>query len=85
MCITLVHFKVYQRHYDISSTQELAQLFQGTLTVTNRTAEFFVNWTKVRKNINKIKHELELWNQLVGSDSIVQDFDFSTTRPPPLI
>jgi type II restriction enzyme len=41
---------------------------------TNRTADFFVNWNKVRENAETHRIELSLMNSLIGSDNIEDDF-----------
>ena len=53
--------------------------------VTNRTPDFYVNWKKVKQNVDNIKIELSLWNSLIGSDNIENDFINLITKYPEVI
>ena len=70
----LVVIDVYKRFYPLQNASELVNLFKETLITTNRTPEFFVDWKKVRENVDSIKIELSLWNSLIGSQKIETDF-----------
>lgn len=56
------------------SVDEIVRAFQDTLIPTNRTPRFYVNWTKVKENVDEIKLELALWNRLMGSQNPKNDF-----------
>jgi hypothetical protein len=58
----LVVTEIYKKCYHVQNTSELVKVFQETLITTNRTPEFFVDWTKVKQNVDNIKIELSLWN-----------------------
>jgi len=81
----MVQLEIYQNYYGISSIDELVKLFQNSLTVTNRTPDFFVDWEKVKKNADSIKLELSLWNSLIGSKNIESDFINLITDYPEVI
>jgi len=70
----LVKLELYRQFYDVSSIEDLVKLFQEGLVVTNRTADFFVDWEKVKRHVDDIKIELSLWNSLIGSSDIESDF-----------
>jgi len=70
----MVQFEIYQKYFEVSSVDDLIQLFQDSLIITNRTPEFFVDWKKVKQNVDSIKIELSLWNSLIGSGNIEEDF-----------
>jgi type II restriction enzyme len=70
----MVDLKLYQKFYSVENEQVLVKKFQDTLITTNRTADFFVNWIKAKKNADEIKIELSLWNSLIGSNNIENDF-----------
>ena len=70
----MVDVNFYGKFLRVRSVQELVKEFQDSLITTNRTPEFFVNWTKVKKNADEIKIELSLWNSLIGSNNIETDF-----------
>jgi type II restriction enzyme len=71
---TLVDIELYRKFYPVQNVRELVREFQDSLITTNRTPEFFVNWTKVKKNADEIRIELSLWNSLIGSNNIETDF-----------
>lgn len=81
----LVKFELYKNFYHVHTIQELIKTFQNTLVTTNRTPDFFVNWTKTKRNADKIKLELSLWNSLIGSNSIESDFANLITKYPEVI
>jgi type II restriction enzyme len=70
----MVNLAFYQKHLKINSEGELIRQFQKTIISTNRTAEFFVNWEKVKENAESMKIELSLMNSLIGSNDLEGDF-----------
>lgn len=64
----------YSRYLTVESLDDVASKFRESLIPTNRSPEFYVDWTKVRKNIDSIKTELALWDSLINSKSIEEDF-----------
>ena len=56
---------LYQDFFQRNSFDVLVDLFHDTLIDTNRGYRFFVNWEKVKRNIEKFRFELNLLNSLV--------------------
>lgn len=81
----MVSLKFYQDTLQVSTIQDLVKSFQKSLVVTNRTPEFYVNWEKVNRNVDTIKIELSLWNSLIGSENIEDDFVNLITQYPEVI
>jgi len=81
----LVKLDIYQSFLNISSISDLVEVFKHGLIATNRTPQFFVDWEKVRTNVNKIKTELALWTSLIGSANIESDFINLITKYPEVI
>jgi type II restriction enzyme len=81
----LVKIELYKKFYKVENAQEVVKKFQETLSTTNRTCDFFVNWTKAKKNADEVKLELSLWNSLIGSNSIEPDFANLIERYPEVI
>jgi len=81
----LVSLEVYQDILQVSNLSELVKSFQKSLVVTNRTPEFYVNWEKVKRNVDNIKIELSLWNSLIGSENIEDEFVNLITQYPEVI
>lgn len=65
---------LYKKYYQLENINELINIFQKTLIATNRTPDFFVDWEKVKQNLENIKIELALWNSIINSNNIENDF-----------
>ena len=63
----MVDLPLYTQYLDTISIEQIVSTFQETLIVTNRTADFFVDWKKVKANAESLKIELSLMNSLIGS------------------
>lgn len=50
-----------------------------------KTWDYFINWTKVDKNINDIKIELNILNSLIGSENFDNDFTNLIKRYPEIV
>jgi type II restriction enzyme len=81
----LVNLNLYRRYYPNTSVNDLIQIFQKTLVTTNRTPEFYVDWKKVKDNLNDIKIELALWSTLINSNKIEEDFKNLIVNYPEVI
>ena len=75
----------YKNYLPVKSLDDVAQEFRETLVPTNRSFEFFVDWKKVRANIESIKTELALWDSLINSKSIKQDYSKLITDYPEVL
>lgn len=47
--------------------------FLDTLSITNRTSEYYVNWKKVEKNTKEFELELHTLNYLLGKENIFEE------------
>lgn len=56
--------------YVSSSNDEKLAIFMSSLSSTNRTAEYYVNWEKVTQNTKVFEKELYALNYLLGKDNI---------------
>lgn len=56
--------------YITSSPEERLNHFLNTLSVTNRTPEYYVNWEKVSRETKKFELELNTLNYLIGKEDI---------------
>ena len=54
-------------------SDERLQYFLSTLSVTNRTPEYYVNWSKVRRETKEFELELNTLNYLIGKDNIYEE------------
>lgn len=56
----------YQKFYRVTSLDQLVKKFQETLMVSNKTFAYFVDWQKVKENVEKLEYEINTLNYLVG-------------------
>lgn len=59
--------ELYLEFLDVKNIESVIEKFHDTIIDTNRSYNFFVDWDKVRNNINKYKIEFHILNSLVGS------------------
>ena len=68
--------------YISSSSEGRLQNFLNTLSITNRTPEYYVNWKKVDRETKKYELELNTLNYLIGKDDIyIEALDLFTKQP----
>ena len=68
-------------YYNLSSEERLEE-FLSTLSITNRTPEYYVNWEKVDRETKKYELELNTLNYLIGKDDIyLEALDLFTKQP----
>ena len=68
-------------YYNLSSEERLEE-FLSTLSITNRTPEYYVNWEKVNRETKKYELELNTLNYLIGKDDIyIEALDLFTKQP----
>lgn len=59
--------------YIKKSPNDKLDIFMNTLSTTNRTPEYYVNWNKVENNTRKYELELNTLNYLLGKEDILED------------
>jgi type II restriction enzyme len=57
----------YQEVLGVRSKEELVSLFLQTLSPTNRTYDFFVDWNKVQRHVQAVRVEIALLSSLAGA------------------
>ena len=68
--------------YISSSSEDRLQSFLNTLSITNRTPEYYVNWEKVERETKKYELELNTLNYLIGKDDIYSEALYLFTKQP---
>lgn len=61
------------------------EYFINTLSMSNKTPNYFINWEKVVKNTNKFELELNTLNYLVGKEDIINETKKLFKNQPNLI
>ena len=73
------------KNYLIKTPQERLTIFLESLSITNRTPEYYVNWKKVDRETKKYELELNTLNYLIGKDDIYSEALRLFTRQPNLL
>lgn len=73
------------KNYLIKTPQERLMIFLESLSITNRTPEYYVNWNKVNRETKKYELELNTLNYLIGKDDIYSDALYLFTKQPNLL
>ena len=73
------------KNYLIKSPQERLTIFLESLSITNRTPEYYVNWNKVDRETKKYELELNTLNYLIGKDDIYSEALRLFTKQPDLL
>ena len=72
-------------NYHNLSSEERLEKFLSTLSITNRTPEYYVNWKKVDRETKKYELELNTLNYLIGKDDIYSEALLLFTKQPNLL
>lgn len=59
--------------YQTLTSDERLNLFLKTLSITNRTPEYYVNWDKVERETKQYELELNTLNYLIGKENIYEE------------
>ncbi|WP_032672860.1 type II restriction endonuclease [Streptococcus sobrinus] len=73
-----------EEYLELPSDQRLEQ-FLNSLSVTNRTPEYYVNWEKVARETKKFELELNTLNYLIGKEDIRDEALELFTKQPNLL
>lgn len=61
-----------KEYRSLSANERLIE-FLSSLSITNRTPEYYVNWEKVERETNKFELELNTLNYLIGKENIFDE------------
>jgi type II restriction enzyme len=65
--------ELYFEFFNVEDEESIVEKFHATLVDTNRGFDFFVDWDKVTKHIEKHKIEFNILNSLIGSKNFDND------------
>lgn len=71
--------------YISSSSEDRLKIFLSTLSITNRTPDYYVNWEKVERETKKFELELNTLNYLIGKKDIYSEAFKLFTKQPDLL
>ena len=69
----MANITLYRNLLKVNNIDKLAELFNNTLIDTNMTYKYFVDWEKIRRNVDKLNVEINILNSLIGSKNIRKD------------
>ncbi len=65
----------YKSFFGFNNSEQISDAFIGSLLSTNRTYDFFVNWDKVKANVEKFKVEIGILGTLTQSKNFDRDLE----------
>lgn len=77
--------KLYLKQFQKDSFEDIISLFLHTTLKTNRDFKFFVDWQKVKENVDRYKIELNILNSLIGSEAFDNDLARVLTEYPQVL
>jgi type II restriction enzyme len=69
----MANIEIYNKFFKYDSVEKINKAFTSSLLTTNRTYDFFVNWKKIKQNVDKYKKEIGLLSSLVGSKNFEKE------------
>jgi len=72
----------YGSFFGFHSLEEAVDAFSSTILTTNRTCDFYVNWEKVKRNVEKYKFEIGTLSALSNSANFEEDLRKMLTEYP---
>ena len=76
---------LYLKVLKVDSSEAVINKFYDTLIDTNRGYNFFVDWDKVKRNVEKYKIEFNILNTLIGSKEFDSDLRKILTEYPQVL
>lgn len=73
------------QNYITRTPDERLSLFLNSLSITNRTPEYYVNWDKVERETRKFELELNTLNYLIGKKDIYNEALMLFIKQPELL
>lgn len=73
------------QNYITRTPDERLSIFLDSLSITNRTPEYYVNWVKVERETRKFELELNTLNYLIGKKDIYNEAMMLFTKQPDLL
>lgn len=81
----MANLEFYKNNLNLATVDEICKALSNTLIETNYTYEFFVNWTKAKKNRDAFKYELALLKSLKNCTDPSSDFKELLRKYPEVV
>jgi type II restriction enzyme len=69
----VANLEVYRAVLGLDSLDEILRAFRDSLLDTNKGFSYFVDWSKIRKNVENLNVEINILNSLIGSKNVKAD------------
>lgn len=76
---------VYSKCLNMDKFDKIVEHFHDTIIDTNRDYKFFVDWEKVKNNVDKHKIEFNILNSLIGSRDFEKDLFHILSKYPEVV
>jgi type II restriction enzyme len=76
---------IYKKYLKSNNQDDIVDEFINTLIDTNRGYKFFVDWNKIKSNVEKYKIELNILNSLIGSKNFEKDLYNLISKYPEVV
>ncbi|MFW6173296.1 MAG: type II restriction endonuclease [Elusimicrobiota bacterium] len=76
---------VYSKCLNMDKFDKIVENFHETIIDTNRDHKFFVDWEKVKNNVDKHRIEFNILNSLIGSEDFDKDLMNILSKYPEVI
>ncbi|MEK6876490.1 MAG: type II restriction endonuclease [Nanoarchaeota archaeon] len=81
----MANLKIYKEALGLKSLDEILQAFRDSLLDTNKSFNYFVDWQKVKKNVEKFNVEINILNSLIGSKDIKSELSSLLIKYPEVL
>lgn len=81
----MANLKVYKAALGLNNLDEILNAFRESLLDTNKSFNYFVDWQKIRGNVEKFNVEINILNSLIGSKDIKTDLSNILIKYPEIL
>ncbi len=76
---------LYKKYYSVNTLHDVVKTFQDTLLESNKTFSYFVDWQKIKENVERYNYEINLLNYLVGQKDTGQKLKEILNKNPEVL
>ncbi len=76
---------LYKEILDVSSFEDILKIFVNSFSNPQRTFNYFVDWEKIRSNVEKYKFEIGILGAITGSNNIEKDLSNILLKYPEIL
>ncbi|NWF98847.1 MAG: type II restriction endonuclease [Nitrospirae bacterium] len=76
---------LYKEVLGVSSFEDILKVFINSISNPQRTFNYFVDWEKIRRNVEKYKIEIGILGSIIGSNNIEKDLSNILLKYPEIL